>query len=63
MGEFYDQPIRLAVVGYLRPEAPFEGVEKLIEAIKNDIVNAEKMGDSSNATIAKEKEWVAAPNE
>lgn len=59
MGEFYDQPIRLSVVGYLRPEAPFEGLEKLVEAIKSDIVNAETLGDSSDAAIAAEKDWVA----
>ena len=59
MGEFYDQPIRLSVVGYLRPEAPFEGLEKLIEAIKGDIVNAEIMGDSTDSAIIAEKEWVA----
>lgn len=60
MGEFYDQPIRLTVVGYLRPEAPFEGLEKLVEAIKSDIVNAETMGDSSNPAIVEEMSWVAA---
>ena len=32
--EFYDQPIRLTLVGYLRPELPFEGLEKLVAAIK-----------------------------
>lgn len=60
MGEFYDKPIRLSVVGYLRPELPFEGLEKLIEAIKTDIVDAEKLGDSTTPEIAKEKDWVAA---
>ncbi|MGK3736774.1 MAG: FAD synthase [Bacillariaceae sp.] len=34
LGEFYDQPIRLTLVGYLRPELPFEGLEKLVAAIK-----------------------------
>ena len=59
MGEFYDKPIRLSVVGYLRPELPFEGLEKLIEAIKNDIVNAETLGDSTTPEVQQEKEWVA----
>lgn len=54
----YDEPCRLSVVGYLRPELPFEGLEKLIEAIKNDIVNAENLANDNNNTIAtKEKEW------
>ena len=34
LGDFYDQSIRLSLVGYLRPELPFEGLEKLIVAIK-----------------------------
>jgi len=60
MGVFYDQPIRLSVVGYLRPELPFEGLEKLVEAIKNDIVNAEQLGESSDKKVTDEKEWVAS---
>ena len=59
MAEFYDKPIRLSVVGYLRPELPFEGLEKLIEAIKNDIVNAEALGDSTSPEIEQEMKWVA----
>mmetsp|Transcript_35166 Transcript_35166/g.76997 ORF Transcript_35166/g.76997 Transcript_35166/m.76997 type:complete len:254 (+) Transcript_35166:238-999(+) len=43
--DFYGETIRLSVVGYLRPELPFEGLEKLTIAIKNDIVNAEKLGN------------------
>ena len=62
MGEFYDKTIRLSVVGYLRPELPFEGLEKLIEAIKNDIVNAETLGDSTSEEVSQEKDWVAAEN-
>ena len=34
LGDFYNQPIRLTLVGYLRPELPFEGLEKLVAAIK-----------------------------
>lgn len=62
MTEFYDKPIRLSVVGYLRPELPFEGLEKLIEAIKNDIVNAETLGDSNSPETEQEKTWVDADN-
>lgn len=60
MGEFYDRPIRLSVVGYLRPELPYEGVDKLIEAIKNDIVETEKLGNESTPEIAAEQKWVAS---
>lgn len=56
--DFYDEPIRLSVIGYLRPELPFEGLEKLIAAIKNDIVNAEALCDGVDPLIMKEKEWV-----
>ena len=57
--DFYDEPIRLSVVGYLRPELPFEGLEKLVEAIKNDILNSEKLGGSAeNVTAIVEREWV-----
>jgi FAD synthase len=57
--DFYDEPIRLSVVGYLRPELPFEGLEKLIEAIKKDIVDSERLGDTSGDELAAtEKSWV-----
>ena len=62
LGEFYDKQIRLAVVGYLRPELPFEGLEKLIEAIKKDISDAERLGDGDDSLILEEKEWVASDN-
>ncbi|KAG7353145.1 bifunctional riboflavin kinase/FMN adenylyltransferase [Nitzschia inconspicua] len=60
LGDFYDQSIRLSLVGYLRPELPFEGLDKLIEAIKQDIVNAEQFGDGDAASIQLEKIWVAS---
>lgn len=60
LGDFYDKPIRLSVVGYLRPELPFEGLDKLIVAIKNDIVNAEKLGEGTEPLTVKEKAWVAS---
>lgn len=56
--DFYDEPIRLSVVGYLRPELPFEGLEKLIEAIKNDIQQSEKLCDGTDEVTLKEKAWV-----
>lgn len=60
MGEFYGQPIRLSVVGYLRPELPFEGLNKLIAAIKNDIVETEKLGDDLSPKVVEERKWVAS---
>jgi FAD synthase len=60
LGDFYNQPIRLSVVGYLRPELPFEGLERLIEAIKNDIATSDKLGDGPEPVTVQEKEWVAS---
>jgi hypothetical protein len=56
---FYDQSLRLAVVGYLQPELPFEGLDKLTLAIKNDIAAAEKLGDAiTDPTTHQECAWV-----
>ena len=58
--DFYNQPIRLTVIEYLRPELPFEGLDKLIAAIKADIVNSvTKAASPDNAVASQEKEWVA----
>jgi riboflavin kinase len=57
--EFYDEPIRLSVVGYLRPELPFEGIEKLIEAIKMDIKSSEELGEKNDSLTIQERAWVA----
>ena len=57
--DFYDKTIILSVVGYLRPELPFEGLEKLTAAIKKDIINSERLAEEeSNPTIIAEREWV-----
>lgn len=56
--EFYDEPIRLSVVGYLRPELPFEGLEMLIEAIKKDIQDSELLGDGTDDLTVQEHDWV-----
>ena len=60
LGDFYDQPIRLSLVGYLRPELPFEGVEKLISAIKQDIANTERLANEEKTSAAEEEQWVAS---
>lgn len=58
--DFYNQPIRLTVVEYLRPELPFEGLEKLIAAIKQDIVHAEDKAAHQDSVAQQEKQWVAS---
>lgn len=63
LGDFYDKPIRLSVIGYMRPELPFEGLEKLITAIKKDIVDAELLGDGTDPKTLEEKEWVASTSD
>jgi FAD synthase len=60
LGDFYGKPIRLSVIGYMRPELPFEGFEKLITAIKKDILEAERLGDGTDPKTLEEKEWVAS---
>jgi riboflavin kinase len=56
--DFYGLPVRLSVVGYLRPELPFEGLEKLTVAIKNDIASTEKLALSQDEITQIEKKWV-----
>ncbi|CAJ1932463.1 unnamed protein product [Cylindrotheca closterium] len=60
LGEFYGQTIRLSLVGYLRPELPFEGLEKLVAAIKKDISDSVALGDGADELTLKEKSWVAS---
>lgn len=57
-GDFYDKTIVLSVVGYLRPELPFEGLEKLTQAIKKDIEDACRLSKEDNLTNNEEREWV-----
>ena len=58
--DFYGMNIALSVVGYLRRELPFEGLEKLTVAIKKDIVDAEIFAEQSNSTTQAEREWVGS---
>ena len=62
-GDFYDQTIVLSVVGYLRPELPFEGIEKLTAAIKKDIKDSEKFAINSTPITKTEKKWVETGKE
>lgn len=57
--DFYDQGIRLSVVGFLRDELPFEGLEKLVIAIKNDIRNTEYLCETQGIAQV-EKDWVGS---
>lgn len=57
--DFYDQRIRLSVVGFLRDELPFEGLEKLVIAIKNDIRNTEYLCEKEGIAQV-EKDWVGS---
>jgi len=63
LGEFYGQTIRLTLVGYLRPELPFEGLEKLVAAIRQDISNAERLGEGKELVTIEEKKWVASDDD
>lgn len=57
--DLYHETMRVSIVGYLRPELPFDGLEKLIAAIKVDIVKTEQLcDDESNAVVGEEKGWV-----
>ncbi|EFN59949.1 hypothetical protein CHLNCDRAFT_14012, partial [Chlorella variabilis] len=35
--DFYDQPLRLVVLGYIRPEVKFGGLQELLARINTDI--------------------------
>lgn len=68
-GDMYNQWIRLSVVGYLRPELPFEGLDKLVLAIKDDIAKTETLcdddddlqeGTTEDSITRMEQEWVAS---
>jgi hypothetical protein len=41
-GDFYNETMRLALSGYLRPEMKFSSLADLIAAIKNDVANAKE---------------------
>lgn len=58
-GDMYGAGIRLSIVGYMRPELPFEGLEKLKDAIKKDIVETERLcGDETDLLVVSESSWV-----
>eukprot|EP00052_Salpingoeca_macrocollata_P017970 m.147208 g.147208 ORF g.147208 m.147208 type:complete len:160 (+) comp20561_c4_seq4:554-1033(+) len=44
--DFYGQELRVLVTGYLRPEANFDGLDALIQAINKDIEDAKAALDT-----------------
>ena len=42
-GDLYGQTLSVIITGFLRPETNFDSLEKLIEAIQNDIENGQKL--------------------
>lgn len=58
--DFYNSTCRIVILGYLRPELPFEGLDKLIEAIKQDICSTEKLAESKRTEFQSEIAWVAS---
>lgn len=49
--EFYGDEMRLCIVGYLRPELKFEGLDQLMEAIHNDVRVAGEVLDRQEAMV------------
>ena len=47
--DFYDEELRLVVLGYLRPESGFPSLDALIAAIHADIANARNELESTHA--------------
>ncbi|KAL3797389.1 hypothetical protein HJC23_010515 [Cyclotella cryptica] len=56
--DFYGKTIVLSVVGFIRNELPFEGLDKLTEAIKKDINDAVNLANGSEPFIIAERTWV-----
>lgn len=55
--DFYGSLLKVAIVGYLRPETNFEGLESLITAIRKDIADADRLLDSSENQLFKSHEF------
>ena len=57
-GDFYDETMRLQLIGYLRPEQKFDSFPELIAQIHRDIGNANWALDSMPFVLSKEDEFV-----
>jgi hypothetical protein len=60
LDDFYSDKIRLSLVGFLRPELPYDGIEKLITAIKKDIADSDALGNGTDESTLEEKAWVSS---
>ena len=57
-GDFYNETIRLQLIGYLRPEQKFDAFPDLIAQIHRDIGNAHWALDTMPFVFSKEDEFV-----
>ncbi|KAL3823615.1 hypothetical protein ACHAXA_005596 [Cyclostephanos tholiformis] len=57
-GDFYNETMRLQLIGYLRPERKFDSFPELIAQIHRDIGNANWALDSMPFVLSKEDEFV-----
>ncbi|CAH0596331.1 unnamed protein product [Chrysodeixis includens] len=55
--DFYGSLLKVSLVGYLRGEKNFGSLDDLIEAIKNDIINAKNMLELPEAQTVKENSF------
>jgi len=61
--DLYNETMRVSIVGYLRPELPFEGLDKLTLAIKGDIVKTEELCDGEGEVLVGERCWVESSSD
>lgn len=47
--DFYGSQLKVCILGHIRPELNFDSLESLIEAINNDIKQAEEILDEPEA--------------
>lgn len=62
-GDFYGSNLRIALVGYLRGEKNFSSLDELIEAIKQDIANANNSLESPDSQHHKTNEYFSTQKE
>lgn len=59
--DFYGEILKVAIVGYLRPEKNFDSLESLISAIQGDIEEAKKRLDLPEHLKLKEDKFFQVP--
>lgn len=55
--DFYGSYLKICLAGYLRGEKNFGSLEELVQAIKQDIENADKSLDSTEAISLKDNKY------